>query len=372
MKRKDFLSTVVPAAILGLAGIECKRRGNDGPAVHLNKSVNWRLVSSFPRGLDTIFGASEKLSQRVRELSGGKFDIRVFPAGEIVPGLQVMDAVQQGTVQMGHTASYYYTGKNAALAFETCVPFGLTARQQMAWMQEGGGRALIQSVLDQFQIVYLPGGNTGTQMGGWFRREINGLQDLKGLKMRIPGPGGQVMSRLGVNVQILSGGDIYPALERGAIDATEWVGPYDDEKLGFYRVAKHYYTPGWWEPGASLAFYINRKEWNALPSLYKSILEVAAKEASMDMLIKYDAKNPEALNRLLAKGVKIHDYSTEILDAAKNTAFDIYEEESAKDPLYAKIYKNWKKFRDDSIQWFGVSENLYSDFVRDALKKSRD
>jgi len=369
MKRKEFLTKLLPAAMLGAAGIACPRRGEGTSSGLRLKSVNWRLASSFPRGLDTIFGASEQLSRRVKELSGGKFNIRVFPAGELVPGLQVMDAVQQGTVQMGHTASYYYTGKHPALAFETGVPFGLTARQQMAWMEEGGGRALIQSVLNNFNIVHLPGGNTGTQMGGWFRREINTLSDLKGLKMRIPGLGGQVMNRLGVNVQILTGGDIYPALERGAIDATEWVGPYDDEKLGFYRVAKHYYSPGWWEPGAALAFYINKKAWDTLPQLYKSILEVASREASMEMLIKYDARNPEAMNRLLKKGVIFHDYSPEILKAAKDTAFSLYEEESAKDPLYAKIYTSWKKFRTDSIRWFGVSENLYSEFVRDSEKK---
>ncbi|MDH5656660.1 MAG: TRAP transporter substrate-binding protein [Spirochaetia bacterium] len=363
MKRIDFLTKIVPAAVLGASLSSCKRRGEGGRSSVFTRTVNWRLASSFPRGLDTIFGASEQLAKRVKELSGGKFNIRVFPAGELVPGLQVMDAVQQGTVQMGHTASYYYTGKHPGLAFETGVPFGLTARQQNAWMQEGGGRELIQALLGRFNVHYLPGGNTGTQMGGWFRREIRSLADLKGLKMRIPGLGGQVMNRLGVNVQILSGGDIYPALERGAIDATEWVGPYDDEKLGFFRIAKHYYTPGWWEPGAALAFYINQKEWDQLPPVYRSILETASKEASADMLVKYDARNPEAMERLLAKGVKVHSFSQDIMEASEKAAFEIYEEESKKDPLYAEIYKSWKKFRAQSIDWFGVSENRYSESV---------
>jgi TRAP-type mannitol/chloroaromatic compound transport system substrate-binding protein len=325
--------------------------------------ITWRLASSFPKGLDTIFGASESLAKRVSDLSGGRFTIRVSPAGEIVPALNVLDAVQQGTVQAGHTSSYYYTGKHPALAFDTGVPFGLTARQQIAWMEQGGGHALIQQILTDFNIVRFQGGNTGAQMGGWFRREVKTLKDLRGLKMRIPGLGGQVMSRLGVNVQVLSGGDIYPALERGAIDATEWVGPYDDEKLGFHRVAKHYYAPGWWEPGAALSFYVNKWEWEKLPALYKDIFKTASAEASQEMLAKYDARNPEALLRIVKSGVSLHEFSQEIMGGAMKESFALYEEEAARNPSYRKVYTAWKRFREDSIQWARACEGIYSSFL---------
>ncbi len=244
MKRRDFLKK---------AGIGVAASAAFGPAfAQAAPTVRWRLASSFPKSLDTIYGAAEVLAERVSALTGGRFQIRPYQAGEIVPGLQVMDAVQQGTVEAGHTASYYYVGKAAVLALDTAVPFGLTARQQNAWMYQGGGIELFRPIFADFGIIQFPGGNTGVQMGGWFRKEIKGLSDLKGLKMRIPGPGGQVMSRLGVVPQVLAGGDIYPALERGVVDAAEWVGPYDDEKLGFYKVAKYYYYPGWHEPAHAL------------------------------------------------------------------------------------------------------------------------
>ncbi len=217
-------------------------------------AIRWRLASSFPKNLDTIYGAAETLSKRVAALTGGKFQIRVFAGGELVPGLQVLDAVGNGTAECGHSAGYYYVGKNLALAFDTAVPFGLTARQQNAWMYAGGGIEALRTLYAKYNVLQFPGGNTGTQMGGWFRQEIKSMADLKGLKMRIPGIGGKIMARLGAVPQTLPGGDIYPALERGALDAAEWVGPYDDEKLGFHKIAKHYYYPGWWEGGPQLSF----------------------------------------------------------------------------------------------------------------------
>jgi TRAP-type mannitol/chloroaromatic compound transport system substrate-binding protein len=258
MKRREFLgkvggslaSVAAGGAVVTACGGNQSTTANEGaPAVHTQKKIRWRLTSSFPRSLDTIFGAAEFMSERVKAMTDGNFDIRVYPAGELVPGLQVLDAVQNETVQIGQTCSYYYTGKNPVLAFDTCVPFGLTARQQQAWLGEGGGGELMAKVFSDFGIRSFPSGNTGAQMGGWFKEELSGLDGLKGLKMRIPGLGGDVMSALGASVQVIAGGEIYPALERGAIDATEWVGPYDDEKLGFYKVAKNYYYPGWWEPG---------------------------------------------------------------------------------------------------------------------------
>jgi len=255
MKRREFVRSSGLAASAVLAGA-CSRndaapksggQGSEGSAEAL-PTISWRLASSFPRTLDTIYGASETLAKQLELMSAGRFTIRTFPAGELVPGLQVLDAVQQGTVQVGHSASYYYVGKHPALAFDTAVPFGLTARQQIAWLEQGGGAQLLEPLFAEFGVVRFLGGNTGAQMGGWFRREVTSPEDLKGLKMRIPGLGGDVMTRLGATVQVLAGGDIYPALERGAIDATEWIGPYDDEKLGFNKVAKYYYYPGFGSP----------------------------------------------------------------------------------------------------------------------------
>ena len=297
LDRRGFLGKAA-GGVAGAGLITACGGGDDGetlegaPAVQTRPSVTWRLASSFPRGLDAIYGSAEMLGEITASLTGGRFQIRAYPAGELVPGLQVMDAVQQGTVQVGQSTSYYYTGKNQALAFDAGVPFGMTARQQDAWLNEGGGLEVVRSVFADFGIISFPGGNTGGQMGGWFRREVNSADDLRGLKMRIPGLGGDVMDRMGVTVQVLAGGDIYPALERGAIDATEWVGPYDDEKLGLHKAAPYYYYPGWWEPSASVSYEVNQRAWDTLSSEYKAVFEVAAQSSARRMLYYYDAKNP--------------------------------------------------------------------------------
>ncbi|NCW85278.1 MAG: ABC transporter substrate-binding protein, partial [Oxalobacteraceae bacterium] len=284
MKRRSFLSGAAAGAAAGIIS---------APAVvQANTTINWRLASSFPKSLDTIYGAAEVMAKRVSALTDGKFNIRVFPGGELVPALQVMDAVQAATVEMGHSASYYYFGKDATFAFDTAVPFGLTARQQTAWIDQGGGRQLLRDFFAEYGIVNFMGGNTGCQMGGWFRREVKTPQDLHGLKMRVGGFAGRVMQKLGVVPQQIAGGDIYPALEKGTIDAAEWIGPYDDEKLGFNKVAPFYYTPGWWEPSAQLSFYVNKKEWDKLPKEYQAALEVATYEAHIAMQAMYDARNP--------------------------------------------------------------------------------
>jgi TRAP-type mannitol/chloroaromatic compound transport system substrate-binding protein len=334
-----------------------------GPAVQTQPNVMWRLASSFPRSLDALFGSAERLGERLAALTGNRFQVRAYPAGELVPGLQVMDAVQQGTVQVGHSPAYYYTGKNPALAFDTGVPFGLTARQQDAWLYQGGGLELMQGVYADFGIVSVPAGNTGAQMGGWFKHEVSTAQDLRGLKMRIPGLGAEVMNRLGVTVQVLAGGDIYPALERGAIDATEWVGPYDDEKLGFQNAAKNYYYPGWWEPGPSMSFMINRAAWDQLPSEYQDAFRAAALYAGTHTLTTYDAQNPQALQRLLAQGVQLRRFSTEIMNVAKTASDAILEENAAADATYRKIFEQWKQFRDSSFRWFGTTEQAYAEFA---------
>jgi TRAP-type mannitol/chloroaromatic compound transport system substrate-binding protein len=230
-------------------------------------------------------------------------------------------------------------------------------------MYFGGGIKLMRDLFRQYNIVQFPGGNTGVQMGGWFRKEIRSLTDLKGLKIRIPGIGGQIMARLGAVPQTLAGTDIYPSLERGALDAAEWVGPYDDEKLGFHKIAKHYYYPGWWEGGPQLSFYVNMARWNELPEAYKAAFEVACAEANVNMLAEYDYKNPLALSRLLKQGVQLRAFPKDIMEAAKKAAFAMYDEEAARNAAFARIYGEWKKFRDMEIQWFKVAEASYANFL---------
>lgn len=363
MKRREFTRTAVVGAAAGVLSACGGESGGEGPAVQTRRRVMWRLASSFPRGLDTIFGAADTLSARVAALTDDMFQIRVYPAGELVPGLQVLDAVQQGTVQAGHSASYYYTGKNPALAFDAAVPFGLTVRGHNAWLLHGGGLERMREVFADFNIINFPGGNTGAQMGGWFRRPIQSVQDLRGLKMRIPGLGGEVMSRLGVAVQVLPGGDIYPALERGAIDGTEWVGPYDDEKLGFYKVAKNYYYPGWWEPGPALSFYVNQSAWNQLPKSYQQAFEAASREASLNMMAEYDAKNPPALKRLLGQGIQLQRFPDDLMTAALRESTALVEEQAAANAQYAAIYEPWKQWRGDTYRWFGTADQAYEQFA---------
>jgi len=354
MDRRDLIKGGAAGLLAGFA--------NPATAANL-PTIRWRMASSFPKSLDTIYGAGEVLSKRLEQITDGKFQIRVYAGGELVPGLQVLDAVQNATVECGHSAGYYYVGKDMTFAFDTAVPFGLTAREQNAWMVAGGGARLVNDFLKSYNVRMFPGGNTGVQMGGWYRKEIKSLADLKGLKIRIPGIGGQIFAKLGAVPQTLAGGDIYPALERGALDATEWVGPYDDEKLGFYKVAKHYYYPGWWEGGPQLSFYVNLKKWAELPRAYQAAFEAAAAEANAYMMAEYDARNPQALARLLRHGVKLHPFPKDIMLAARKAAFELYDQEAAKNAAFRKIYTDWKRFREASHQWFKVAESSYTNFL---------
>lgn len=373
MERRSFLlkaSAVAATGALAACGKEDKpaapaasASAPGAPAViGSNPAVEWRLASSFPKSLDTIYGAAELLSQRVKELTDGKFNIKVFAAGEIVPGLQVLDAVQNQTVQIGHTAGYYYFGKNPTLCFDTTIPFGLTARQQNAWMMQGNGMKLMREFFKEYNVVNFMGGNTCAQMGGWFRKEIKTVADLQGLKYRVAGFAGVVLSRLGVVPQQIAGGDIYPALEKGTIDAAEWVGPYDDEKLGFYKVAPYYYYPGWWEGSAQLSFYASQPEYDKLPQLYKRALETATIEAHTNMMAKYDTVNPQALARLLENGVKLRPFSKEIMDACFKATQEAYAEESAKNASFKKIFDDWRVFRNNEAAWFNVAEQAFSQY----------
>ena len=331
--------------------------------------LKWRLTSSFPKSLDTIFGAAEIFAKSVAESTDNKFQIQVFAAGEIVPGLQAADAVTSGTVEMCHTASYYYWGKDPTFAFGTAVPFGLNCRMQNAWMYEGGGIDLMNAFYAKHQIFALPAGNTGAQMGGWYRKEINTPDDLKGLKMRIGGFAGAVIAKLGAVPQQIAGGDIYPALEKGTIDAAEWVGPYDDEKLGFNKVAPIYYYPGWWEGGPMLSVMPNLAAWEKLPPSYKAALETACAAADTGMMARYDAANPAALKRLVAGGTQLKPFSVEVLTACYKAAQELYDETSAANPKFKKVYDAWKPFRDEQFLWFRIAEGVYDSFTFSAADR---
>lgn len=364
MQRREFIGRATGGLALGglIAGCGPQDAGS-APAAHTRKRIRWRLASSFPRSLDTIFGAADRLAERVSAMTDGRFTIRVYPSGELVPGLQVLDAVENATCELGHTASYYYSGKNPALIFDAAVPFGLTARQHSAWLLEAGGIELMRELFSGFGIHNLPGGNTGVQMGGWFRRPVKSLADLEGLKMRIPGMGGEVMDALGVTVQVLAGGEIYPALERGAIDATEWVGPYDDQKLGFHQVAKTYHYPGWWEPGPALSFYVNQKSWDSLDAVDQAALETASRDAALTMMAEYDAKNPPALQELLTKGVELVPFPEDVMRAAADVTRQKLAELAGADAAFRRIHDHWSAFQESSNAWFGTAEKSYADFA---------
>jgi TRAP-type mannitol/chloroaromatic compound transport system substrate-binding protein len=370
LKRREFLKKAAVGATGAAALSACG--GTDGAATAAaaggggvtGPEVHWRLVTSFPRSLDIIHGAGERIAERVSAMTGGNFTMRVYAANEIVPALQVMDAVQQGTVQCGVSPGYYYIGKSPALAFDSSVPFGLSTRQQIAWFYHGGGLDLLNGVYADFAIISFPAVSTGGQMGGWFRRPVDTLADLGGLRMRIPGIGGEIMARLGVTVQVLAGGDIYPALERGAIDATEWVGPYDDEKLGFYEIAKNYYYPGWWEPGLTGSLLVNLEAFNALPPAYQEILKTACGDTICERLAAYDAANPLALARLVQDhGVTLREFSDEIMEAAWRESNAYLEEQAAGDASFKKVYDSWKDFRAHAFPYFAGNELAYANFA---------
>ncbi|BCH22941.1 ABC transporter substrate-binding protein [Mesorhizobium sp. L-8-10] len=325
--------------------------------------ISWRVASSFPKALDTIFGAAETMATYVRESTDGNFNIQVFAAGEIVPALQAADAAAAGTVEACHTASYYYWGKDPTYALATAVPFGMNVRQMNAWMYYGGGNELLNEFYATQGLYGLACGNTGAQMGGWFRKEINTVADLQGLKMRIGGMAGKMMATLGVVPQQIAGGDIYPALEKGTIDAAEWVGPYDDEKLGFYKVAPYYYYPGWWEGGPVLHTLVNLAKWNELPKAYQAALACACEAANGSMMASYDQKNPAALRRLVAGGAQLRPYSQEILAACFDAANKIYDEINASNASFKKIYDSQMAFRKDAYLWAQISEYTFDTFM---------
>jgi TRAP-type mannitol/chloroaromatic compound transport system substrate-binding protein len=355
MQRRKFMGQAGLAGVLA-AGV--------APAVHAQASLRWRLTSSFPKSLDTLFGVNDVFANLVKEMSGGKFQITTHAPGELVPAFGTIDAVKDGTVEMANTAPYYYFGKDETFALSCAIPFGLNSRQMTAWMFEGNGLKLMREFYRGYNIVNFPMGNTGAQMGGWYRKEIKSLADFKGLKFRCGGFAGKVVERIGGVPQNIPGGEIYQALEKGTIDAAEWVGPYDDQKLGFVKVAPHYAYPGWWEGGPQLELHVNSKAYDALPAEYKAIIEAASAYAHVDMQAKYDGKNSQALKQLVSQGAKLFPFPKDLMESAFKEAMALYGELAEKNPNWKKVYTDYANFRRDSNLWFRFTEANFDDFMQ--------
>ena len=351
-------------SIIKSAGIAGVLTAGIAPAVHAQAAIRWRLASSFPKSLDTLFGGAVVFADAVKRMSGGKFEISTHAAGELMPAFGVVDGVQQGSIECCQTAPYYFFGKNETFALGTAVPFALNSRQMTAWMFEGNGLKLMREFYAGYSIVNLPGGNTGAQMGGWFRKEIKSLREMKGLKFRIAGFAGKIFERIGAVPQNIPGGEIYTSLEKGTIDAAEWVGPYDDQKLGFVKVAPFYYYPGFWEGSAQLDFFINQKAWDALSAENKAIVEAASAQAHIDIQAKYDARNPIALKQLVGTGAKLKAFPNDMMNEAFKISNDIYAETSAKNASFGKIYADLAKFRAEQNLWFRFTEATFDRFMQ--------
>lgn len=355
MDRRSLIKNAGIAGVLA-AGV--------APAVHAQAAIRWRLASSFPKSLDTLFGSAETFAKKVSDMSGGKFVISTHAAGELMPAFGVVDGVQNGTVEVAHTASYYFVGKDETFALSCAIPFGLNSRQMTAWMYAGNGLKLMREFYAKYNIINFPGGNTGAQMGGWYRKEIKSLKDIQGLKMRISSFAGQVLARMGAVPQNIPGGEIYQALEKGTIDAAEWVGPYDDQKLGFNKVAPYYYYPAWWEGGPQLDYMINTKAYAGLSAENKAIIESAAAYTHIEMQAKYDAKNPIALKQLVGSGTKVLPFPKDVMDMAFKESMALCEEISAKNPNWKKVYEDYSAFRREENLWFRFNEARFDSFMQ--------
>jgi len=345
----------------GLAGILA---AGAAPAVHAQTRVRWRLAASFPKSLDVMYGNPETFSRVLKAMSGGLFEVSIHAAGELMPAYSVVDGLQNGTVEMAFTGSHYFTGKDPAFTFGCTVPFGLTARQMTAWMEHGDGGKLLADFYAQYNIKNLCGGNTGTQMGGWYRKEMKTVDDFKGLKMRMGGGVfGEAMLKLGVVSQIVPIGEVYQSLEKGTLDAAEFVGPHDDQKLGLNKVAPYYYYPGWWEGGSELSYFINTRAWDALTPEFQAMLEAACAYAGRDMTAKYDAYNPIALKQLVAGKAQLRAFSKELIDAGFQAVQEVMAEHDAKSPTFKKIHDSMVQFQRDQILWERISEFRYNSYM---------
>ena len=354
---KKFLTLFI---ILGINSCTNETTDSETVSIDKDKTYNWRLVTSWPKNYPGLGMAPERIADLVEDMSDGQMTITVYGAEEQVPAFGVFDAVSSGSHQMGHSGDYFWKGKVPAAQFFTSVPFGLTADEINAWVNRGGGLELWREIYEPFNIYPIPAGNTGTQMFGWFNKEINSLEDVKGLKMRIPGIGGEVLKEAGGIPVTLPGGELFTALQTGVIDATEWVGPYNDLTFGFHQAAKYYYYPGWHEPGPMLELIINLDEWNSLPKHLQVIIETATKAVNQDMLDEYLAKNNQALTELVeVHGVKLRRLPDDVIEEFKMISDQILEELAQEDETIAKVYNSYKSFKEDVSEYHKISEDAF-------------
>jgi len=357
MKMNKYISLAVLFLLAGCgqSGIE----GGENTSLE-QKQYNWRLVTAWPKNYPGLGMAPERIADLVEEMSNGQMKITVYGAGEQVPAFGVFDAVSSGSHQMGHSGGYFWKGKVPAAQFFTGVPFGLTADEINAWTNRGGGLELWREIYEPFNIYPIPAGNTGTQMFGWFNKEINSLEDIKGLKMRIPGIGGEVLKRAGGIPVTLPGGELFTALQTGVIDATEWVGPYNDLTFGFQQTAKYYYYPGWHEPGSMLELLINKDAWDSLPKHLQVIIETASKAVNQDILDEYTARNNKALRELVdVHGVELRRLPDDVIVEFKIIANEILEENASEDETVNKVYQSYLKFKNEVSEYHKVSEDAF-------------
>jgi len=354
---KKFLTLFI---ILGITSCTNETTDSETVSIDKDKTYNWRLVTSWPKNYPGLGMAPERIADLVEEMSDGQMTITVYGAEEQVPAFGVFDAVSSGSHQMGHSGGYFWKGKVPAAQFFTSVPFGLTADEINAWVNRGGGLELWREIYEPFNIYPIPAGNTGTQMFGWFNKEINSLEDVKGLKMRIPGIGGEVLKEAGGIPVTLPGGELFTALQTGVIDATEWVGPYNDLTFGFHQAAKYYYYPGWHEPGPMLELIINLDEWNSLPKHLQVIIETATKAVNQDMLDEYLAKNNQALTELVeVHGVELRRLPDDVIEEFRTISDQILEELAQEDETIAKVYNSYKSFKQDVSEYHKISEDAF-------------
>ena len=359
MKRREFLKKVGIGAAAAAA-----TSAIGAPAVIAQKKYQWKMVTTWPPKLPVLQDGCERLARRIGELTDGRIQIQVFAAGELVPALESFQAVSDGTVEVGSGASYYWAGKEPATQWFSAVPFGMNAQGMSAWFHGGDGLKLWEEVYAPFNLVPRPGGSTGVQMGGWFRKKINTIDDFKGLKMRIPGLGGKVVAKAGGTVVLTPGGEIFTNLERGVIDATEWVGPLHDLRLGLYKAAKYYYYPGWHEPGTYLEYFFNKKAFDALPKDLKHIIDAACVENEHWVLSQFEAQNGAALQELInVHKVELVQFPAEVLQKLSKMAGEVNEEEAAKTPIAKKVNEAFKKFAKVVGTWGTVSEKAYYDII---------
>jgi len=358
MKRRDFLKK----AGLGAAAVAATTV--NAPAVLAKKTYRWKMVTTWPPKLPVLQTGAERLAERIKELSDGRLEINVYAGGELVPPLETFQAVSDGTVQCGSGASYYWAGKEPAVQWFAAVPFGMNAQGMAAWFHGGDGLKLWEETYAPFGIIPRPGGSTGVQMGGWFNKKINSIDDYKGLKMRIPGLGGKVIAKAGGTVVLTPGGEIFTNLERGVIDATEWVGPYHDLRMGFYQAAKYYYYPGWHEPGTYLEYMFNKKAYESLPKDLQLIIDAACAESEVWCLAQFDANNGAALQTLINKHhVKVYKFPDKVINALRPLAKEVVEEQAAKTPMATKVNASFTKFQKVVGDWGRISEKAYYDII---------